>query len=95
MDIEFMVQDIFALTRPQWRLAANLEDAVATLQSALSDQQKMLATDRITEIEERSSTYDSEDDNADGDIYSSSSEEEDLEVGYDALPSPQPSGYFR
>lgn len=92
MDIEFMVQDIFALTRPQWKLAANLEDALATLQSALSDQQKMLTTDRVTEVEERSSTYDSEDDNADGDIDYSSSEEEDLEVGHDAPSSSQPSG---
>jgi regulator of nonsense transcripts 2 len=28
MDIEFIVQDVFALTRPQWKLASNIERLV-------------------------------------------------------------------
>lgn len=87
MEIEFMIRDVFALTRPQWLLASNIEEAMVALQSALAEQQTTLANDRATEIEERSSTDDSDDDNVDtelpdvdGDLYPSFSEGEDLEV---------------
>ncbi|PKS08864.1 hypothetical protein jhhlp_003475 [Lomentospora prolificans] len=99
-DIEFTVHDIFALTRPQWRLATNLEDAAAALQSTLADQQRAMAGDRTVDMEERSSAYDSDDDNGDGelpdadaDASESSSEEEDVENPPEALDSSPESDF--
>ncbi|KAK4236638.1 armadillo-type protein [Achaetomium macrosporum] len=46
MDIEFLVQDIFALTRPQWKLASNLEEATKVFQLAIIQDQKTSGLDK-------------------------------------------------
>ena len=40
MDIEFIIQDVFALTRPQWKLASNFEEASRAFQLAVAQDQK-------------------------------------------------------
>jgi len=52
MDIEFIVQDIFALTRPQWKLASNIEEASRAFQLAMAQDQKSSGLDKSAEIEE-------------------------------------------
>jgi regulator of nonsense transcripts 2 len=49
MDIEFIVQDVFALTRPQWKLASNLEEASRAFQLAVAQDQKTSGIDKATE----------------------------------------------
>ncbi|KAI5466569.1 MIF4G domain-containing protein [Mariannaea sp. PMI_226] len=82
MDIEFTVQDTFALTRPQWKLAANLEEAVKAFQLAVAQDQKTAGIDKVIEDDATSgaSSDDENGDNDDGDDDDeSASEEEEAE----------------
>ncbi|RDW92147.1 MIF4G-containing protein [Coleophoma crateriformis] len=68
MDIEFIVQDVFALTRPQWKLASNLEEASRAFQLAMAQDQKTTGLDKVAEPEEpESDDNDSDDGLGDGD----------------------------
>jgi len=58
MDIEFLVQDIFALTRPQWKLASNLEEATKAFQLAI----KSSGLDKAVEQDDQGSGVSSDDD---------------------------------
>ncbi|CAK7198699.1 mRNA decay protein [Sporothrix eucalyptigena] len=49
MDIEFIVQDTFALIRPHWRLATNLEEAYKVFQQAMAQDQKATGADKVQE----------------------------------------------
>lgn len=49
MDIEFIVQDVFALTRPQWKLASNLEEASRAFQLAVAQDQKTSGLDKTAD----------------------------------------------
>jgi regulator of nonsense transcripts 2 len=75
MDIEFIVQDVFALTRPQWKLASNLEEASRAFQLAMVQDQKTAGIDKAVEPEDVDSDGLSEDGIGDGDA------EADTEVG--------------
>ena len=75
MDIEFIVQDVFALTRPQWKLASNLEEASRAFQLAMAQDQKTAGIDKATEPEDLDSDGFSEDGMGLGDA------EADVEVG--------------
>jgi regulator of nonsense transcripts 2 len=92
MDIEFLVQDIFALTRPQWKLASNLEEASKIFQLAVAQDQKTSGLDKMAEQDDRTSGMSTDDENgedmalAEQDDYDESgSDEGDAEV------SPRPS----
>jgi regulator of nonsense transcripts 2 len=64
MDIEFIVQDMFSLTRPQWKLASNLEEASKAFQLAVEQDQRMSGS-KATEQEDGSSESSSDDENGD------------------------------
>jgi len=94
MEVEFMVQDAFNLTRPQWDLAANLEDATKAFQAALVQQQKLTGLDKAAEIPEvieddTISPPSSDDENGDdrNEDSNSDSEDEDAESGGSAKAS--------
>ena len=55
MDIEFTIQDIFALTRPQWKLASNFEEASKVFSLAVIQNQKSAGLDKSAEPDEASS----------------------------------------
>ncbi|KAI1338529.1 MIF4G domain-containing protein [Xylariaceae sp. FL0016] len=76
MDIEFIVQDTFSLTRPQWKLATTLEEASKAFQLAITQDQKNAGLDKIVDPDDASSSS-SSDDEGDGD---------------DALPEPEADG---
>lgn len=85
LDIDFTVQDTFALTRPQWKLAANLEEAAKAFQLAITQDQKSAGVDKTADMDDASSDTSSDDDNGDvdgddvdgdGDDESASEEEE-------------------
>jgi regulator of nonsense transcripts 2 len=61
MDIEFIVQDVFALTRPQWKLASNIEEASKAFQLAVAQDQKTSGLDKTAEAEEADSEGSSDD----------------------------------
>ncbi|KAH8889791.1 ARM repeat-containing protein [Thozetella sp. PMI_491] len=65
MDIEFLVQDIFALTRPQWQLSTNLEEASKAFQLAIQQDQKNSGLDKTIDLDDGTSDASSEDDNGD------------------------------
>ena len=76
MDIEFLVQDIFALTRPQWKLSTNLEEASKTFQAAIQQDQKNHGLDKAAEQDDATSGASSDDDNAD-DLHLADHEDDD------------------
>lgn len=65
MDIEFLVQDIFALTRPQWKLASNIEEATKVFQFAVAQDQKTSGLGKVAEQDDATSGDSSDDENGD------------------------------
>lgn len=61
MDIEFLVQDIFALCRPQWKLASNIEEATKVFQLAMVQDQKTSGLDKAVEQDDETSGGSSDD----------------------------------
>ncbi|KAF2265958.1 ARM repeat-containing protein [Lojkania enalia] len=49
MDVEFMIQDAYALTRPQWKLITNLEEASHAFAEAVKLNYQMSAVDKAVE----------------------------------------------
>ena len=62
MDIDFIVQDTFALTRPQWKLAANFEEAGRSFADLVKQNYKTHEAEKVIEPEEP------EDDSSDGEV---------------------------
>jgi regulator of nonsense transcripts 2 len=93
LDIEFTVQDIFAVTRPQWKFATSLDEATKAFQLAISQDQKSAGVDKYAEADDATSGASSEDENENGDgdeieAYGdgdedSASDEEDIEADGD------------
>ncbi|MCJ1402890.1 hypothetical protein MMC11_006111 [Xylographa trunciseda] len=52
MDIDFIIQDTYALTRPQWKLVASLEEAGSAFSDAVSQNYKSQEPERIVEPED-------------------------------------------
>jgi regulator of nonsense transcripts 2 len=95
MDIEFLVQDIFALTRPQWKLASNIEEATKVFQFAVAQDQKTSGLGKVAEQDDATSGGSSDDENADDlplaeqdddDELSSEDGEAEAEVRFNAKP---------
>lgn len=85
MDIEFIVQDIYSLTRPQWKLASNLEEASRIFQLAVAQDQKNSGLNKPAEPEEPDTSESSDDDGErlpepDPDADEESSESEEVDV---------------
>ena len=69
MDVDFIVQDTFSLTRPQWKLAKNFEEAGRAFADMVKQNYKTQQFEKSVEPEEP------EDDSSDGDL-----DEDDLQV---------------
>lgn len=52
MDIEFVVQDAFAIVRPSWKLYTSLEEAGNAFAQACRDNHNISNIDKATEPEE-------------------------------------------
>lgn len=94
MDIEFIVNDIYATTRPQWKLASNIEEASRAFQLAMAQDQKTAGIEKVVEPEELESDASSDEGDAgipegDADDASFDSEEEtEPDANVDNLTSP-------
>lgn len=95
MDIEFIVQDIFALTRPQWKLASNIEEASRAFQLAVAQDQKMSGVEKAAEVEEPEIDESSDDGLGDGEAAlpaadadgDSSGDDEEVDATGEDVPS--------
>jgi regulator of nonsense transcripts 2 len=61
MDIDFLVQDTYALTRPQWKLATELSEAARLFSEAVAQNYKTQETEKGVEVEEEADDASSED----------------------------------
>ncbi|KAK6219556.1 MIF4G domain-containing protein [Colletotrichum tabaci] len=77
MDIEFIVQDTFALTRPQWKLASNLEEASKAFQLAIAQDQKVSGADKTLEVDDASIGSSSDDEDGDEHLPEAEADEEE------------------
>ncbi|WEW57146.1 mRNA decay protein [Emydomyces testavorans] len=86
MDIEFLVHDTYALTRPQWKLATDLEEAARLFGEAVAQNYKVQDANKVTEPEddlESSSEEDELEDDALGEIEEDQSSSEEAEAAAD------------
>lgn len=61
MDIEFVVQDSYALTRPQWKFAVDLADAGKLFADAVAHNYKVQESEKAPEPEDDGDSSDSDD----------------------------------
>lgn len=83
MDIEFLVNDTYALTRPQWKLASDLEEAGRLFGEAVAQNYKFQDTNRSTEPDDEGESSSSEDeleDEAMNEVDEDQSSSEEAEV---------------
>ncbi|KAH8705893.1 putative nonsense-mediated mRNA decay factor [Talaromyces proteolyticus] len=52
MDVDFLVQDTYALVRPQWKIATDLEEAAQLFGEAVAQNYKVQEGDRVADGEE-------------------------------------------
>jgi regulator of nonsense transcripts 2 len=64
MDVEFIVQDAYNLTRPQWKLITNLEEASQVFGEAVKQNYQTASTDKPVEQEDEDAS--ASDDELDG-----------------------------
>lgn len=92
MDIEFIVQDTYSLTRPQWKFAADLEEATKTFQLAIAQDQKLSGADKAAaeaaeaaEADDASSGSSDDDEDGDPDLPEGGDDDESEsdELGHD------------
>lgn len=77
MDIEFSIHDVFSLTRPQWKLASNLEEAAKAFQLAVAQDQKASGAEKAADAYEPSSGPSSDEENIDADELDAEGEDDD------------------
>ena len=86
MDIDFIIQDTYALTRPQWKLASSFEDAGRAFAETVGQHYKAQEPEKTIEIEVLDDGISSSDDGDEDEPAvpeiegQSSSEEADAEV---------------
>lgn len=86
MDIDFIIQDTFSLTRPQWTLAADFVEAGRAFADSVKQNYKTQEQEKPIEAEEPDEGVSSEDEADEDEIpvpeadAQSSSDEADIEV---------------
>jgi regulator of nonsense transcripts 2 len=61
MDVDFIIQDAYMLTRPQWKLITNLEEASQAFAEAVKQNYQQSATDKHMEADEEDVSASDED----------------------------------
>ena len=86
MDVEFIIQDTFAFVRPQWKIAADFDEAGRLFAEAVATNYKSEESEKLVEPDEAEDEPSSEDVEVDDipvhgvDEGQSSSEEAEAEV---------------
>ncbi|KAF3354464.1 hypothetical protein VDGD_00377 [Verticillium dahliae] len=84
MDIEFIVTDVFALTRPNWQLATSYDEAVKAFQQAVANDQRMSGADKAAEaaeVDDASSVSSDDDEDGDPDLPEAEADGDEDESG--------------
>ena len=85
MDIDFLVQDTYALVRPQWKVATELSDAMRLFSEAVAVNYKQTAQDKtaaeVDEEGEDSASDEANDEDGMPDINDADSLSEEADVG--------------
>ncbi|KAF2109846.1 armadillo-type protein [Lophiotrema nucula] len=87
MDVEFMIQDAYSLTRPDWKLVFNLEEASHAFSEAVKANYQTTGTDKPTEVDEDEASASDEDADGPDDEDVALPEEDDKESGDEAESS--------
>ena len=61
MDIDFVVQDTYSLTRPDWKFAADLQEATKLFADAVAQNYKVQEADKAPEPEDEGESSASDD----------------------------------
>ncbi|KMQ46925.1 MIF4G-like, type 3 [Trichophyton rubrum] len=62
MDVDFVIQDTFALTRPQWKFAADFTEATKLFAEAVAQNYQVQETDKAPEPEDEAESSSSDED---------------------------------
>lgn len=62
MDVEFVIQDTFALIRPQWKSASDITEATRLFAEAVAQNYKVQETDKAADPEEDGESSSSDED---------------------------------
>lgn len=62
MDIDFIIQDTFAMVRPQWKLETDLQEASRAFSEAIAINYKQQSQDKITEQDDEAEELPSDED---------------------------------
>lgn len=86
MDVDFLLQDTYSLTRPQWKIAADLEEATRLFGEAVAQNYKLQDADKNAEPEEEDLESIGSDDGLEEDVVPEAEEDqsssEEAEVGH-------------
>ncbi|EAU32936.1 conserved hypothetical protein [Aspergillus terreus NIH2624] len=77
MDIDFLVKDTYSMTRPQWKLATDLEEATALFSEAVAQNFKTQDSERPVEPDEDDAESSSSDDDLEEDAMPEVDEEQE------------------
>ena len=92
MDVEFLVQDTYALVRPQWKRETELSEAARLFSEAVASNYKQSPNEKAVEIDDEAedSTTDGavdEDGGAEAEISASSGDEAEVSVPQSSIPT--------
>ncbi|EAW11953.1 regulator of nonsense transcripts 2 [Aspergillus clavatus NRRL 1] len=77
MDLDFLVQDTFSMTRPQWNLATDLQEATQLFSEAVAQNYKTQDSERPMEPDEDDAESSSSDDGLEDDVMPEIDEEQE------------------
>lgn len=90
MDLDFLVQDTFSMTRPQWNLVTDLQEATQLFSEAVAQNYKTQDSERPMEPDEDDAESSSSDDGLEDDVMPEIDEEQETsdeaEVRVDLIP---------
>lgn len=90
MDIDFLVQDTFSMTRPQWKLVTDLEEATRIFGEAVAQNYKTQDAERPAEPDDEEAESSSSDEGFEDDVMpevdedGESSDEAEVSLSYAA-----------
>ncbi len=85
MDVEFVLQDSYALTRPQWKLVTDISEAARLFGEVVAQNYKVQETDKAPEQDDEAESSPSDDgleDDVVPDVDEERSSSEEAEVSF-------------
>ncbi|CAK39364.1 uncharacterized protein An07g02760 [Aspergillus niger] len=92
MDVDFLVQDTFSMTRPQWKLAADLAEATQIFSEAVAQNFKTQDAERPAEPDEDDADSSSSDEGLEEDAMLEEEDQESSDEAEASGPNPEQNG---